>query len=87
MCIGCSEFEDHEHSIVIRLYIFQPFDELIEEVLAADGKTCDYYMNEILSKDQKQPQEPQEQQPEDSKETKEAMATQRQPIQRQSNIM
>ena len=75
---------------MIRLYIFQPFDELIEEVLAADGKTCDYYMNEILSKDQKQPQEPQEpqeQQPEDSKETKEAMATQRQPIQRQSNIM
>ena len=49
----------------------QPFDELMEEVLAADGKTCDYFMNEIMSKEQQHQQQPkqQQQQPGDSKET------------------
>ena len=49
----------------------QPFDELMEEVLAADGKTCDYFMNEMMSKDQQHRQQPgqQQQPPKDSKET------------------
>ena len=43
----------------------------MEEVLAADGKTCDYFMNEMMSKDQQHRQQPgqQQQPPKDSKET------------------